>query len=126
MTLPQDIIETVARAHAFARRSRLDQARDADHYWQHTGEETQALEIAATTAALETLRPLIEERDRLREALERIIARAPDKNPDGPYDQWGGYCSDNIGDVVSETRQEEAWECAEIARTALDTPNGEQ
>ena len=41
-----------AKAHAFARRSQHDRSDDADHYWQHLGAETQALELEAMRAAL--------------------------------------------------------------------------
>lgn len=56
-----------------------------------------------------------------RRALLAIIARAPAAKPDGPYDPFGGYSSDNYGDVIGDARAEEAWECAEIARAALRT-----
>jgi hypothetical protein len=49
------MIENVARASAFARRSRHDKARDADHYWEHLGAETQATELQSATAALQAM-----------------------------------------------------------------------
>jgi hypothetical protein len=48
-------VERVAKASAFARRSRHDQARDADHYWEHLGRATQEIEMNAAQAALSAL-----------------------------------------------------------------------
>jgi hypothetical protein len=49
-----------------------------------------------------------------------IARRAPEEKPEGPHDAvYGGYISDNPGDLISATREEEAWVCAEIARLAL-------
>lgn len=55
--LSGDEVERVAKVHAFARRSRHDCARDADHYWQNLDQETQAAELTATRAAIAALSP---------------------------------------------------------------------
>jgi hypothetical protein len=49
-------IERAAKASAFARRSRHDQARDAEHYWEHLNAETQQVERRSVRAAIGALR----------------------------------------------------------------------
>jgi hypothetical protein len=46
------LVEAVARAGAFARRSLHDQARDADHYWENLSANTQDEELKVARAII--------------------------------------------------------------------------
>lgn len=53
------------------------------------------------------------------EILREMIALAPQEKPEGPYDEWGGYSSDNYGDIIAATKEEAAWCFANYAKNAL-------
>jgi len=59
-------------------------------------------------------------------ALQRIAQFGPQERPDGPYDEMGGYCSDNYGDVIHEAAHEAEWGIAQIAREYLATARPER
>lgn len=91
-----EMIERVAKAHAFARRSRHDQARDAEHYWENMGHETQATEVVAARAVLEAIEKagfVIVPREPSEEMLcaaERFVVYDPDTEGviEGAADVW--------------------------------------